>query len=115
MSAKKHPVPRAISYAALLPFLAMRARDCGYALAVHGSMATDLDVVAVPWTEDAGTAEELVAELLEWTDLELRETDTLNGVAGVKPHGRRVWTLHWRDAGCGLYVDLSVMPRSADR
>jgi len=32
-------------------------RDCGYAIAPHGSLARDLDVIAVPWTEDAVSAE----------------------------------------------------------
>ncbi len=32
-----------------LPAMRQAAKDCGYALAVHGSMRRDLDLVAVPW------------------------------------------------------------------
>jgi hypothetical protein len=85
------------------------ARHLGYAIAVHGSLARDIDLVAIPWTERAETAEKLV--------------ETLVGVvAGVfggclkagdvveKPHGRRAWKLlGW--AGDYIDIDLSVMPR----
>ena len=46
------PANRAAVYAAALyPDLAEIAREHGYALAVHGSLARDFDLIAVPWRE----------------------------------------------------------------
>jgi hypothetical protein len=38
-------------YAEILPVIREVARSCGYAIAVHGSMQRDLDIVAVPWVK----------------------------------------------------------------
>jgi hypothetical protein len=40
-------------------FARVVARSKGYALAVHGSLARDIDLVAVPWVEEAASAAEL--------------------------------------------------------
>lgn len=112
-------VSPAISYAMLLPELMKAGREVGYAIAVHGSLARDLDVVAVPWTEDAVPAERLILHLLAAVDGRIRDggqarpDGTFERVAGsepvVKPHGRLVWVIHV--GGRGLYLDVSVMPR----
>jgi hypothetical protein len=39
----------AASYALLYPHLVELVRPLGYALALHGSMNRDFDMVAVPW------------------------------------------------------------------
>jgi hypothetical protein len=109
--------PAAI-YAALLPDLVKAARDVGYALSVHGSLARDLDVVGVPWTEEAGTAQELIMRLLSVSGGYLADGGRSNekgelvrdrgDLPTVKPHGRLAWTIH---LGSGAYIDISVMPR----
>lgn len=95
------------------------AMECGYALAWHGSLARDIDVVAVPWTEESLSAEELVDRLIK-TLLECNNgmaflnpdrKDFKDGVWGMKPHGRRCWSIH---LGGGPYIDLGVMPRQQD-
>ena len=96
-------------YEALIePFRAV-ARANGYAIAVHGSLARDIDFVAIPWTPGAASADGLVGALLA-------EIQRVNGHAHQrerdenptrKPHGRRVWSIH---LGGGPYIDLSVMP-----
>jgi len=95
-------------YAMLYPGLVKVANGLGYALALHGSLSRDMDLLAVPWTEEAPPAEELVAALREKLG---RYADyTVEGINGPheKPHGRRAWSiLLW---GHG-YIDLSVMPR----
>lgn len=98
-------------YAMLYPFLATRAQECGYALSLHGTLGNDLDIIAVPWTDAASSAEDLVANILKWSDdvIEIHADDVNNGKEGVKPHGRRCWTLHLM-ARVGAYIDLSVMP-----
>ena len=87
-------------------------QGCGYAVGVHGSLARDIDLVAVPWTEEATTAAE-VAEAI-------RAAAEKSGPCGQafvagndpcprrKPHGRLCWSFH---LGGGPYIDLSVVPR----
>jgi hypothetical protein len=112
-------VSNATAYALLIPILMKAGREVGYAIAIHGSWARDLDVVAVPWTENAVNAERLILHLMTAVDGRLR-----NGASkpegseewirkhgsepAVMPHGRRAWSIHVGNEG--LYVDVSVMP-----
>ncbi len=91
------------------------AKDCGYAVAVHGSLRCerDLDLIAVPWTPEATSADQLVARLCE--ELPLVEHEQPAFMAAnpeAKPWGRLGWSL----AGCPehRYVDLSVAPRAGE-
>ncbi|WP_294138294.1 hypothetical protein [Sphingomonas sp.] len=90
----------------LLPPLRMAARGCGYAIAVHGSLCRDIDLIAIPWTENADDEKLLVDRLVgviagqlgrasaqDWKDM---------------PHGRRAVLIY--HAGHGAEIDLSVMP-----
>ncbi len=98
------------------------ARECGYAIAVHGSTVRDLDLIATPWTPEAVSAQQLVDVLCERVPLHARaETDYGLGSEGwyvepnpeMKPWGRLAWAL----AGCPAphhYIDLSVAPRAGE-
>ena len=93
----------------ILPPMRRAAKDQGYALAVHGSLDRDIDLVAIPWREhNVADKDKLVLAL----------TGAIAGVTGrcnrerewaEKPHGR--WAkilLVW----CGensANLDLSVM------
>lgn len=102
------------AYASLFPGLAEIAQKYGYALAMHGSMITDMDLVAVPWTEEAIPAQQLVEILyvhLQRLTLRLCEEDVKPfgpKYPEVKAHGRIAWLL---PLGHGAVIDLSVMPR----
>jgi len=97
---------RSAFYTIIFNKMKEKAADLGYMLTVHGSMARDMDLIAVPWIEDVEPHEKLVAEiskLLEptvWKDFHFKER-------GVKPHGRVVYTLaiysDW-------FIDLSILP-----
>ena len=65
VSEKPIPSVRAAWYGAIYAALVPIARKHGYALAIHGSMMTDLDLIAVPWTEEAGPPEPMVLEMHE--------------------------------------------------
>ncbi|MBW8814054.1 MAG: hypothetical protein JF588_11570 [Caulobacterales bacterium] len=86
-----------------------RARICGYALAEHGSMERDIDLVAIPWRQDAMTPEQLASHLRLVLDklypigLEVTPETAAHG----KPHGRKCWAWWIRR---WTYIDLSVMP-----
>ena len=87
----------------------LAARGCGYALAVYGSLARDIDLIAVPWTSNPDTAELLVQRLcgvlagLVGRAIYRREDDW-----SEKPHGRRATTIIL--PGICPEIDLSVMP-----
>lgn len=130
------PATHAPFFACLYSSLCDTARAHGYALAIHGTVTTDLDLIAVPWTPAAISAEELMQVLMQqlgaldykgllkrdcssWaTDDQIdqmvkAERERLQEPRGpfdcaLKPHGRKAWNLYL-DAGCK--VDLSVMPR----
>lgn len=115
----KEPVPaRAAAYVALYPMLLQIANDHGYALAVHGSLHRDFDLIAVPWVESASDALTLMRAIR-------RKTRTVTGHENSdrkcakdcspteKPHGRRAYSLHVTNSGMyGGYLDISVMPRA---
>lgn len=99
------------------------ARQDGWALAVHGSMTRDLDVVAVPWTDEASDETAFVEAMRAAVARELGgvavigagEDGRTRGVK-AKPHGRRCWTIHSTseqlvedEHGAHPYVDLSVL------
>lgn len=88
----------------LLPALREVARSCGYAIAVHGSLERDIDLIAVPWRDMEMTPEYLVDKLFGVVSA-IFHTAELRG-PDIKPHGRRAWSMHF----CGHhYVDLSVI------
>jgi len=118
-------------FACMYPGLAEVARKHGYNLAIHGSVITDLDLVACPWTEEAVDAETLKNALMDligalsfretlWRDLpSLTEEQVDEHVARCgerspeqKPHGRMAWNLYLNH---GIKIDLSVMPLAPRR
>lgn len=104
-------------YAQRLPALRETARSRGYALAVHGNGERDLDLIAVPWTEDAVSDEVLIEALRVAADGVVEQYDDhglpthLRRNPTHKPHRRRAWTIQ---IGGGLYLDVSVMPRVSE-
>lgn len=99
-------------YQELLPILRRIAHANGYAIGLHGSGQRDLDLIAVPWTAEAVTAEELVERLVEACEGTNRAGVLEPGIA-ERPHGRRSWSIML--SGSQLfyehpYIDLSVMP-----
>ena len=93
-------------YAILFDRFKKTAADLGYALTVHGSMASDMDLIAIPWTEEAVEAEVLVKAISDemgptiWKDYHIAEKAN-------KPHGRVAYTLSWYS---DWFIDLSIMP-----
>lgn len=86
----------------------MAANLCGYAISVHGSMARDFDLIAIPWVDSADSADELIARVCADMELTLQEGSPN---PGRKPHGRLAYTLLMDG---DRFIDLSVMPREQD-
>jgi hypothetical protein len=91
-------------YAHLWLAMTKTANRSGYALALHGSMNRDLDVVAIPWTEDCDAPYELIYKFAKRHDLLIASP-----IPEKKPYGRRAWLLLLRDSR--HYIDLSITPR----
>lgn len=113
--AKRMSAPPTL-YAVMYPELVRIAREHGYALAVHGSMTRDFDLIAVPWTAEAGDPQPMIDEMKRAVSgvYVHHEVDHIvkDGNPSTKPHGRRAWSIHLTNNGCdGPYIDLSVMPR----
>ncbi len=106
----------AAMFAWMIPHISQVARVYGYAIGVHGSMARDLDLIAVPWTDSASPGEVLVEAIRDAVNGHIRNDpptqenryhlDTAN--PGDKPHGRKAWSIYF--SGRRFYIDLSVMP-----
>lgn len=90
-------------YLALYPQLAEVARSHGYALAVHGSLCRDMDLICVPWVEQPSEPSEVVAAITgEFSIRQVGEPNTTH-------HGRERWTISVGFGECS--IDLSFMPR----
>lgn len=88
--------------AALYPELAVVFRDHGYALAVHGSLQRDFDLVAIPWIELPSPPSDVVKQVTtDWAIVQLGEPT-------AKLHGRTAYTLSIGHGQCS--IDLSFMP-----
>ena len=91
---------------AILPPIREAAKFKGYAVAVHGSLKRDIDLLAVAWVEDACPADEL-AETIRGVTAGVLGNCLITGAVGQKPHGRRAYTLiHPGFAG---EIDLSII------
>ena len=51
-------------YCSMYPLLITVANNNGYALAIYGSLMHDMDLIAVPWTDDATDQRTLVDEII---------------------------------------------------
>lgn len=105
------------AYLGLYTLLCEVAREHGYALAPHGTLARDFDLIAVPWTDEACDAPTLVnaiatrvgtilGMMVHGDGRPLAEPD-------VRPHGRLAWAipLFVQDPSGSVMLDVSVMPR----
>ena len=89
--------------AAMYPGLARICVDNGYALAVHGSLARDFDVIAIPWVDSPSEPEDVINTITE--KFAVRRI----GEIGHREHGRTVYSLSVGFGDCQL--DFSFMPR----
>jgi hypothetical protein len=97
------PASHSPMYVVFFPELVEIARQNGYAMAVHGSVASDFDLVCIPWVEDAGEPRKVVEQI---------EGDfSFRAIKGPtqREHGRVVYTLSMGGPG---YIDLSFTPRA---
>lgn len=99
---KPEPSFSPVYAAALYPQLAVIARSHGYALAVHGSLQRDLDLIAIPWVENPSEPQTVIDAFC--SAFCIRQI----GKPQEKLHGRRAWTISIGHGECA--IDLSFMP-----
>lgn len=97
----KPPSYAPVYMASVYPRWAEIGREHGYALAVHGSCARDLDVVFVPWAEICSSP----ADVIDTIKAEFAVT--VVGSLEEKAHGRLCQTIAWMGE---LFADVSFMP-----
>jgi hypothetical protein len=114
MSDKQHDFGSLVCiYAQLLPRIRAKGKELGYAIAIHGTMERDLDLVAVPWTESASDPQELLKALADMLGGyvigdRVEEKGYVSEHPTEQPHGRLSWNICW---GGRAFIDLSIMPR----
>jgi len=107
---KPQPSYAPVYAAACYPDLARIAREHGYALAVHGSLQRDFDIIAIPWAEVVTTHEALIASICEQTAF--REV----GQPENKLHGRVAYTLSIGFGECAVdFQFMGPFPRPQEK
>lgn len=101
------PATYAPVYAALYPQLTEIARSHGYAMAVHGSMQRDMDVICIPWTPTPSEPQAVVDDIVKKFAIKQLKNNRVEAWE-EKHHGRMVTTLSIGFGEC--FVDLSFMP-----
>ena len=87
-----------------LPEIRKIAAECGWAVAIHGSVVHDLDLMAMPWVEEHTTADELAQRLTDINQPNYRRPYE-KSKPGDKPNGRIVYTIFMG----GTYIDMNVI------
>lgn len=89
-------------YCAHYPELAEIARKHGYAMAVHGSMSRDFDLICIPWVYAPSNPQAVIDEIV------ITYATTASANPERKPHGRIAYSVCF---GFGeFFADLSFMP-----
>lgn len=94
-----------------LPFIREAARQCGYAIGLHGSLRRDMDLIAVPWREDCAD-KDLLAQCISTSATGCARSGPY--AWEEKPSGRQAtnipccWTPWHEVPGMGN-IDLSVV------
>lgn len=114
MSDKDHDFGSLVCiYSQILPRIRGAAKDLGYAIGIHGTLTRDLDLLAVPWTDDAAEPMALVKMIAKTVGGfvigdRTNERGYISDHPTEQPHGRMSWNICW---GGKAFIDLSVMPR----
>ena len=93
---------RAVFYAAMWNDLRRAAMDKGWALALHGSLARDMDIIAVPWVEGASSPIEMIEALKDCFD----KPDKIMVSKTDMPNNRIAFTL---SIFADFYLDINII------
>lgn len=88
-------------WVAMYPELAEIARTHGYALAIHGSLARDFDLVCIPWADTPSVPDDVISAMGKHFVFHPQGPEKKN-------HGRIAYTISVSWGEC--FIDLSFMP-----
>ena len=94
--------------AAMYPDLAKIFQRHGYALAVHGSLARDMDLIAIPWVETVSPPLDVLRDVTTEFAVTLSNN---TGDPSVKPHGRTAFTLIVGWGHCQIDIGFMAISR----
>ncbi len=91
-------------YACMWEDIRQCAMNCGWAVALHGSLSSDMDIMAMPWVDKAVPFEVLVAKISQLFDgNQIAENYYIT--YDEKPHNRVVATI---PIFADFYLDIST-------
>lgn len=96
---------KAAFYASIWEDLRNAALNCGWALGLHGSLSSDMDIMAMPWVEGAKPVDEMIKSISDcFVDNPFKDTHVIPHFN--KPNGRVVYTINiWAE----FYLDINII------
>lgn len=93
---------RAAFYASMWDDFRQAAMDKGWALGLHGSLASDMDIMAMPWTDKASPVWDMINALRRC----FGRPKEIHVSESKMPNNRRVFSLSiWGD----FYLDINII------
>ena len=97
---------KAVFYASLLPELKRISYECGWAIGLHGSLNSDMDIMAMPWTDKAIHHQKFIKKISDGCFKESPFAHNHTIPYKDKPNNRIVYTLSiWKD----YYLDINII------
>lgn len=102
-------------YAFYFEILKEIGKRYGYNIVLHGSMARDLDLIAIPWSDEIGDTNEMLKEFCDKIGGEIMPEI----LEHKKPHGRIAKVININRGGYygelylqdpQTYIDISIIP-----
>jgi hypothetical protein len=97
---------RAVFYACLWEDFRTAALNNGWALGLHGSLANDMDLMAMPCIEDCSSVTEMIKSIENCLTIPEDSHHFKTTRSDDKPNGRVVYTIH---IFADFYIDLNVI------
>jgi len=85
----------------------------GYNLVIHGSLNTDMDLIAIPWQEELGDVDQMIDCFAEYLDGEVMVLSEAQ--KNCFPHGRQSYVINlnrgpkYSDRDPKYYLDISII------
>ena len=102
---------RAAFYACMWDDFRQAAMDCGWALGLHGSLASDMDIMAMPWTEKATNADDMIKNILTKCIVGSHIAQFIK-TKNETPNHRVVYTI---SIFADFYLDINVIELYGDK
>lgn len=94
--------------AAMYPDLAKIFQAHGYALAVHGSLARDFDLIAFPWVENPSEPSQVIKHVVSEFAV------TTDWLPALRPHGREAYILNCGFGNCAIDISFFTVETKGD-